>query len=351
LTMAEANEARAEGDGWVRVRAPSRLHFGLLAIPHVEFPTHWPDLKGNLTVPVRNYGGVGLMVQAPGLDLAMRSDSAWSAEGPLADRALQLAMQMVHDVGAEPSLKTLGPCRILITKAGPEHMGLGAGTQLALAVTTAFRHVFGLRKLGPAALARQAARGERSAVGVHGFFRGGFLIEGGQRRPNELGRVVAREDFPNEWKVLLVLPPGDRGLFGHGESSAFVGLLHRPADLELTEALCRLALLGLMPALQEKDLQAFGEALYDFNRRAGEMFRTVQGGIYAHPRTQAIVDWLRTQEIRGVGQSSWGPAVFAIVLEDQTVWLKRELQKAFGLGDEEIICTAADNSRLRLSTC
>ena len=51
---------------------------------------------------------------------------------------------------------------------------------------------------------------------------------------------------------------------------------------------CRLVLLGMLPALVERDFDSFGEALYDFNRRVGEMFRPWQGDLYAHPRVSAV---------------------------------------------------------------
>src|SRR5208282_5500231 len=81
-------------------------------------------------------------------------------------------------------------------------------------------------------------------------------------------------------------------------------------------ALCRLVVLGMLPALVEADLEAFGEAVHDFNARAGETFAAVQGGIYASPRGAEIVAFLRRSGIRGVGQSSWGPALFAVVEDD-----------------------------------
>jgi hypothetical protein len=40
----------------------SRLHFGLLSLPSADGrPTAWPDLQGDLTLPARHFGGVGLM--------------------------------------------------------------------------------------------------------------------------------------------------------------------------------------------------------------------------------------------------------------------------------------------------
>jgi predicted sugar kinase len=97
----------------------------------------------------------------------------------------------------------------------------------------------------------------------------------------------------------------------------------------------------MLPALLEADLPAFGEALYEFNRRVGEMFRPIQGGIYAHPRSAAIVEFVRKQSIAGVGQSSWGPALFAIAERDRADWLAICLREQFGFSTEEVLVTGA----------
>ena len=154
-----------------------------------------------------------------------------------------------------------------------------------------------------------------AALGVHGFAQGGFLVEAG-KRSEEVSPLVARLAFPEEWRIVIAIPPAEVGLFGESEREAFRELLGRPA---LTDALCRLVLLGMLPALIERDLDTFGEALYDFNARAGEVFAPVQGGTYAGRRVEEIVTLVRRLGVRGVGQSSWGPAVFAVVGDERLV--------------------------------
>ena len=87
----------------------------------------------------------------------------------------------------------------------------------------------------------------------------------------------------------------------------------RKAPATTSAALSRLVLLGMLPALAERDLAAFGEAAHDFNARVGEVFAGVQGGTYSSPATAGLIGWLRGQGVAGVGQSSWGPGVFAVV--------------------------------------
>src|SRR5262249_35657950 len=122
------------------------------------------------------------------------------------------------------------------------------------------------------------------------------------------------------------LAPCEAGLHGEQEMDAFARLRQDPAAQASTDALCRLTLLGMLPALIEADCRAFGEALFEFNRRAGELFAPVQGGPYAHPSIAELVAWLRRQGAVGAGQSSWGPAVFAVTdCPERAEWLRERL--------------------------
>jgi predicted sugar kinase len=144
--------------------------------------------------------------------------------------------------------------------------------------------------------------------------------------------------------LVLAVPRDAPGLHGTGEQEAFDRLAGRSAVPEQTAVLCRLVLLGLLPAAVERDLDAFGEALYEFNRRVGESFAPVQGGPYAGPRVAELVTFLRGQGVRGVGQSSWGPAVFAVVGgEEQAADLAGRIRVRFGLDPGEAFVTQAWN--------
>jgi beta-ribofuranosylaminobenzene 5'-phosphate synthase len=329
--------ARSPDDGWVRVRAPSRLHFGLLALPDTAQPTHWPDVAGRLTIPRRNFGGAGLMIEEPRLDLVLRRAGEWSAQGPQADRVLAASAQA----------RLPGPCEVVVLEALPAHAGLGSGTQLALALARAAHRAWGVQEPRLDQLAQQMNRGRRSAVGLHGFSHGGLVVEAGQSSAAAPGSLVVRRRFPEAWSIVVALPPTPPGLQGPDELTAFAELAHDDSMLSQTDAMCRLLLLGILPALEEHDLPAFGEALGDYNRRAGQMFRALQGGQYTQPLTAAMVDFLGQQGIAATGQSSWGPATFAIVERDRAEWVQKALVRHFGLEPAHVIRTSADNRGAR----
>jgi len=258
----------------------SRLHFGLLRPPPVG---------GR-----RGFGGCGLMVEAPAVSVAVEPAADWSAAGPAADRALAVARRVAAG----------RPHRIVVESCPPEHVGLGAGTQLSLAVARAVAEA----DVPTADLARLTGRGGRSAIGLHGFERGGFLVDGGKRDDGDLAPLVARAEFPPEWRVVLIRPPGPADWHGERERDAFAALAAAKAD----DSLCRLVLVGMLPALVARDLPAFAEALAEYNARAGEPFRAAQGGAYA-AAAAGLIGRVRDRGIIGVGQSSWGPTVFAVV--------------------------------------
>jgi beta-RFAP synthase len=157
-------------------------------------------------------------------------------------------------------------------------------------------------------LARRVGRGKRSALGIHGFEQGGFLVEAGKTQSEDIAPLVARVPFPEDWGVLLVIPPSQESMHGSREAEAIARL---QGDERVSARLHKLALEELLPAVRGANLEAFGEALYEFNRLVGEQFAPVQGGPYA-PASEPIVRCLREAGLRGVAQSSWGPTVAAI---------------------------------------
>ncbi len=329
------------------VEAPSRLHFGLLSFPAGPW---WPNHLGQVTVPARRFGGVGLMIHSPGLSLRLRPAKDWSARGPLADRAWGFALRFMDSLRAEENEFSnmhsgLIPraLEITIERSAPEHAGLGTGTQLALAVARGLSEAWKL-PVKPVDLCLRARRGARSALGFHGFFQGGFLVEAGQASDSRISPLVTRLPFPEAWGIVLVIPSWKMGMHGLEESDAFRQLLSDGIPLQQIERLCRLTLLGLLPALVELDFKSFGEALFDYNSLAGEAFTKAQGGTYASPRVTELVQFIRRQGIAGVGQSSWGPTVFAIV-EDESRGekLARQVRTTFGLHENEVLVTIACN--------
>jgi beta-ribofuranosylaminobenzene 5'-phosphate synthase len=276
----------------VFVEAPARLHFGVL------------DLRGALG---RRFGGIGATVPSPSLLLEARPSSTLTVEGPPTDveRALEFGRRFLshHNVR--------GGAEVRLHRTIPAHAGLGSGTQLALAVARALAEQHGLPVDAPT-LARAVGRGLRSAIGTWTFALGGFVLEGG-RRPGATGvaPLLTRLPMPPTWRCVIVVPEGEPGLAGDEEAAAFARL---PApDAHAVERVAHLVLMQLLPALAEADLAEFGAALSEIQRVTGGWFAEAQGGVFAPGQTAELVGRLREWGATGVGQSSWGPAVYGLV--------------------------------------
>jgi beta-RFAP synthase len=290
------------------VTCPSRLHFGLLGPP---------EGRG-----VR-LGGLGLALEEPRLVIEAERADALEAEGPQAERALAAARRFLSAAAApaapgeagEPAAPR-GPARraeplgarIVVREAIPEHVGLGSGTQMALAVAAALSRLLGLPGDVPEWCAA-LDRGRRSGVGAHAFRLGGFLLDAGRAEGAPVPPpLLFRQPFPEEWGILGVLPRQARGASGAREERLF-GKLPAPPD-GLLERLSGTILMHLLPALLERDVRAFGTALARVQEGVGRCFESAQGGLY-HPQALPAVRWLRDAGALGVGQSSWGPCVYA----------------------------------------
>lgn len=273
----------------ISVRAASRIHFGLLAF-------------GASAETV--YGGAGLMVEDPWLEVFAEPSDTFAAAGPHAERLGRLARSWSEYFDTSlPDLRlsTQGPMR--------DHVGMGFGTQLGLAVARVLCHAGGITATLPQWVA-SVRRGKRSAVGSHGFVRGGFLFEPGQSPEGDFPPLQYHRPVPQQWRVLLATQRGLRGCHGEQENQGFAGL--PPVPREVTAKLRQLIEQGMIPALEADNCRAFGEAVYQYGYEAGGCYLPIQGARYAGPVCCRLVEQLRRLGIAGVGQSSWGPTIFGI---------------------------------------
>ena len=277
----------------VHVEAPARLHFGVL------------DLRGSLG---RWFGGIGAAAPAPLLRLSACPYAALVIDGEDIDRAARFARRFLDHHRID------GGGRLRIDRSLPAHAGLGSGTQLGLAVARALADLHGL-PVDPASLARAVGRGERSAIGTWAFAHGGFVVEGGRHRADgSLGPLLARLPFPPSWRCVVAVPDGAPSMTGATEAAAFAQL--PPPPEREAERVAHLVLMALLPALADADLRAFGAALTTIQQMTGRWFAPVQGGVFAAGPTELLVHRMTEWGASGVGQSSWGPAVYGIVEGD-----------------------------------
>lgn len=285
----------------------SRLHFGPLSV----------------AAPAGGkFGGVGLMIEAPRISMNASVSTENSIRGePAVVRRVNAFLQQIRQAAPEIDWP---PFDITVSESIPSHCGFGSGTQLGLAVARVTSILCEETAPSLATLARRVGRGFRSAIGLYGFDRGGFLVDGGRVDAACLGTLVARVDFPSDWRFVLAAPRATAGLSGEAEQSAFA---HQPPmPVGLTAELCRIVLMDWLPAVIEANFDRCSEALSAFGNAVGNFFAHAQGGTFAHPR---MADWagrIQQRGIRGVAQTSWGPTLAAFCPNQATA---DELQRDF----------------------
>jgi len=302
----------------VCVAAPARLHLGFL------------DPAATLG---RRFGSVGLVLN--GLDTVVelaRGDADRLDAAPGAEPALERAVAHLRTLRAATRCRT--PVRLLLRAAPPAHAGLGSGTQLALAVGTAFSRLLGLG-LDTGALAAMLGRGARSGVGIAGFDHGGLLVDGGPRADGSPAALLSRVPLPAGWRVVVALDPRVQGLSGAGERAALAGLPPLPAAA--SAEICHEVLMRLLPGAAGAEFEPFAAALTRIQHVLGEHFAPAQQGRrFTSPAVGALMDWIEAHALAGVGQSSWGPAGFAIVRGDEDARGTLAAARAAGVVDARL---------------
>jgi beta-RFAP synthase len=160
-----------------------------------------------------------------------------------------------------------------------------------------------------------SGRGQRSAVGTHGFLHGGLIVDAGRAKGERLGRLAQQCPLPEDWRFVLVRGSAATGLSGQAEAAAIDALPPIPEDG--FQRLQKLVETQLLPAARAADWASFGEALYAYGLQAGNYFAPAQGGPFASTAISERVELIRSLGIPGVGQSSWGPTLYAVTADQQ----------------------------------
>ena len=293
----------------VYVKTPARLHFGLI------------DMNGDMG---RFFGGLGVAIDRPNVVLEAQTSAGFSVTGEKTERVTSLAKRFLE------TYRINADVNIHVEKSIPEHAGLGSGTQLALAVAAALTKLFHV-KASIQELSLAMGRMKRTGVGTAVFDMGGFVVDGGKRMkggvivPESFPPLIFRHPFPEEWKFVVAIPDVKRGLAKTQEKNAFGQMPPMPA--EVVGKMCRLTMMKLLPALMDCDIGSFGDALTQIQVVIGGYFAGVQGGTFSSSTAEAVIDFMKKRGAYGVGQSSWGPAVYGLAQgEAQANELRTEVE-------------------------
>ena len=277
----------------IQVVSPSRLHITLI------------DLNGALG---RIDGGVGLTLNYPSIRINAKKDAQLSVSG-----TTEFVERIKSAASAVLTQYDINGVAIDVIQEYPNHVGLGSGTQVALAVGTAISELYDLN-LSPTTIAKLTGRGGTSGIGVAAYEFGGFLVDGGHKGKTEFlpssasgkfgpAPIIARHDFP-DWAIVLAIP-NLRGASDKREIDVFQKQC--PLPLNEIQELCHVILMEMLPAVAEHDIESFGRSInrvqtLGFKRREIEL----------QPFCAHLVQFMRENGAIGAGMSSFGPVVYGI---------------------------------------
>ncbi|HPE62777.1 MAG TPA: beta-ribofuranosylaminobenzene 5'-phosphate synthase [Methanothrix sp.] len=318
----------------VIVQTPSRIHITLT------------DLAGDLG---RVDGGVGVALDEPSIVVEAEREEELTIRGENADRARAAAQAAIDRFD-------LGGAKITVRSSYKQHVGLGGGTQLAMAVGKALCELYGW----PASareIAAAVGRGGTSGIGVAAFEGGGFIVDGGHSfgpgkektdfRPSSASSgvapppVIMRTEIPRDWSFVLAMPNLPKGAHGRKEVDVFGTFCPVPKG-EVAE-LCRLIMVGMMPSVMAGDLDSFGNAV---NRVQELGFKKVEVGLQ-HPLVRSLMEEMRAAGAAGAGLSSFGPTVYAVADSGARNIESAAMEAMRDVGGE-VVVTRSRNSGARM---
>ena len=299
----------------IQITSPARLHLGFM------------DLSGSLG---RKFGSVGLAIDSIETSITVAKNSLQNniKLNDINERAYKYASLILKAYEVDESIS------IDVHKRIPEHAGLGSGTQLALSVGVAISKLFDLN-LSLMDIGKILDRGNRSGIGIGAFKNGGFLIDGGKGKSAELPPITVRQDFPENWRIILLVNRREKGIHGQKEYQAFKTL--KPFPDNLSEKLCRLVNMVILPSLIEKNFGDFSISIGELQKIVGTHFSPIQGGVYSNPDISNIMNYVEKKGFMGVGQSSWGPTGFVLTDSDTSAHkLVKDIKNNFLCKDLQI---------------
>lgn len=273
----------------VLVDAPARLHMGFI------------DLSGALG---RQFGSIGLALNEISTRLRLSSSAQPHVTGQRNERVYACLQRLCRALNVSDNV-----C-VDIESSIPEHVGLGSGTQLALALGSALNTYYELG-LSVRQIAGAADRGLRSGIGIGVFEKGGLVVDGGRGRTTQTPPLIAHLQIPENWRFILVFDQRGQGLHGQLELDAFKKL--PPFSQQEAARLSYLLLMQGLPAVAERDLIGFGQVITELQQALGRHFASVQGGVFTSEQVATAMQWLQQQGAVAIGQTSWGPTGFCAV--------------------------------------
>ena len=282
------------------VRAYPRIHMSLVDLGHAT---------------ARSYGGIGFSIDGLPIEVEVTEARKTKINSlvPLDSQALQECREVVERAR---TAWQFGDVTVTVRAMPPQHVGLGTKTALLLATLKSISVHFEIPSRS-SDLQYLSGRGGASGIGIHAFFHGGVIADGGHRqtggpltpssarRSPEIPPLVARHEFPKEWVVQLLLPSGER-ICGGREKEFFI--TNTPIEKQDVFSTLGFVYHTLIPSIVQADFAAFREGaigLQSVGFKQREVVNQAAG-------VQTLIADLLAHESVAPGMSSLGPLVYVV---------------------------------------
>ena len=289
----------------ITVEAPARAHLGLLQLSS-EYSVKFMGIGFAISQPSWR-----LQVSASEID-EVKFEHCYDRLGTheLEKAGIAILENVRRLTGGPPS-------RILVKKAIPTHLGLGAKTSFLCAVIAAVSTLSDRNDWE--SLIPFTGRGGTSGIGVNIARTGGFVLDAGHRdngADQVIGPSSSRSGHPPaklvsqwslpEWPILIATLTKAPRIFGSRERQIFKSAY--PIGRDEIDRLAALVLFEIIPAVTAGDKEWFMEGLKKFQYIGFKMYEWRRQDARVH----SIRDAAYKSGARCVALSSMGPAVLIL---------------------------------------
>jgi beta-RFAP synthase len=316
------------------IKSPARLHFGQL------------DLNGDIG---RIYGGSGVGIKEPYCKMKFKKSDKIIVKGEKSKEVKNTLEKLINNLREKALLNENLGVIVEVENILPFHTGLGSGTQIGLTLAEGINNLYNLN-LDKFKIAELVDRKHsRSAIGFGVFYYGGFITDGGRtteekENDNYLPPILFKESIPEDWYFIIIIPSlAKEKMAGKKEIETFKKI--EKMDIKISAENSHHLLLGMLPALKEKDIIKFSKHLNIIEDNVADYFSEIQSGKYTSSYAQEIIDFLESNQVLGRGQSSWGPSLYALFQnKEKAKRIKDDILIKFKTKIDRIYITSAANT-------
>jgi len=307
------------------------------------------DMNGSLG---RVDGSVGFSLENPAFKfLARPIESGIEIEDVNSFLGEETREEIVKKLSNIKKHRRMKGIHININSAIPEHKGFGSKTATLLSIAKAYTYMYGI-DMPYEEMAVALGRGGTSGIGVNIIDKGGFILDGGHSRDDKdsfvpssfscttnVPPILANMDMPN-WDVLIAIPKCPT-IFGESEREFFKSIC--PIDGHDVEKLSRIVIVQLLPAVVERRLDVFANAI---NQIQSLRWKQAEIDLHGHIVREIMDAGLRFGAM-GAGMSSVGPAIYFLGsdLEKVAESLSKEYDLDLGI---DIFMSTMNNTGMQI---